>query len=82
MKKLEDYTIMPLFPSQPVDDPQISPDGSKILFTYSEVNLEEDKYDTHIWIYDLDEKKPRQFTYGKTIRVTHVGHLMENPSFF
>ena len=65
MKKLEEYKIMPLVPGQPVGDPQISPDGSKVLFTFSEVNMSEDKYDTHIWLLDLKEKKPRQFTYGK-----------------
>jgi len=65
MKKLEDYKIMPIFPGQPVGDPQINPDGSKVLFTYTEVNMEEDKYDTHIWLHDLKEKKPRQFTFGK-----------------
>jgi dipeptidyl aminopeptidase/acylaminoacyl peptidase len=65
MKKLEDYKIMPIFAGQPVGDPQVSPDGSKVLFTFSEVNMDEDKYDTHIWLLDLKEKKPRQFTYGK-----------------
>ena len=33
---------MPLFPMAPGGDPQISPDGSRTLFTYSEVNMEED----------------------------------------
>ena len=65
MKKLEDYKIMPIFSGQPVGDPQICPDGSKVLFTFSEVNMEEDKYDTQIWLQDLKKKKPRQFTYGK-----------------
>jgi dipeptidyl aminopeptidase/acylaminoacyl peptidase len=65
MRKLTDYKIMPIFPMAPVDDPQISPDGSKVLFTYSEVNMEEDKYDTQIWLLDLKEKSPRQFTFGK-----------------
>ena len=65
MKKLEDYKIMPLYAGQPVGDPQVSPDGSKVLFTYSEVNMEEDKYDTHIWLLDLSKKRPTQFTHGK-----------------
>jgi len=65
MKKLDDYKIMPIFPGQPVGDPQISPDGSRVLFTYSEVNMDENKYDTHIWLHELKEKKPRQFTFGK-----------------
>ncbi|MFB0543771.1 MAG: prolyl oligopeptidase family serine peptidase, partial [Candidatus Bathyarchaeia archaeon] len=65
MKKLVDYKIMPLFPSQPVSDPQVSPDGTKVLFTYTTTNMAENKYDTHIWLLPLKEKKPRQFTHGK-----------------
>jgi dipeptidyl aminopeptidase/acylaminoacyl peptidase len=64
MKKLTDIKIMPIFPMTPVADPQISPDGAKILFTYSEVNMKKDKYDTQIWSYDLENNKPTQFTYG------------------
>ncbi|UCH57593.1 MAG: PD40 domain-containing protein, partial [Candidatus Bathyarchaeota archaeon] len=65
MKKLEEFKIMPLFPMAPVANPEISPDGTKVLFTYSEVNMEEDKYDTQIWLLDLKKKKPLQFTFGK-----------------
>ena len=64
MRKLTDLKIMPIFPMAPVADPQISPDGAKILFTYSEVNMKKDKYDTQIWSYDLENKKPTQFTYA------------------
>lgn len=66
MKKLEEYKIMPIFPAQPVSGPQMSPDGTRILFTYSTVNMDEDKYDSHIWVFDLKEKAPRQFTHGKS----------------
>jgi dipeptidyl aminopeptidase/acylaminoacyl peptidase len=62
MKKLGDYKIMPLFPSTPVSDPQISPDGTRVLFTYSTVDMEGNKYDSHIWLMPLGEKAPRQFT--------------------
>jgi len=62
LKKLEDYTIPKLFPSSPVGDPQVSPDGGRVLFTYTTLDMEEDKYHTHIWLHD--GKKPRQFTYG------------------
>jgi dipeptidyl aminopeptidase/acylaminoacyl peptidase len=65
MKKLDDFKIMPIFSSQPVSDPQIFSDGTKILFTYSKINLEEDKYDSHIWMMDTSGKKPLQFTQGK-----------------
>ncbi len=64
MKKLEDYRITPIFPGQPVSDPQISPDGTKVLFTYTTANVKEDRYHSHIWLLPLDEKEPKQFTYG------------------
>jgi len=66
VKKLEDYRVMPIFPAQPVSDPQISPDGSRILFTYSTVKMKGNKYDSHLWMLHLDEKKPRQFTHGNS----------------
>jgi len=62
MKKLGDYKIMPLFPSTPVSDPQISPDGTRVLFTYSTVDMEGNKCDSHVWLMTLGEKAPRQFT--------------------
>jgi len=65
MQKLEEIEVMPLFPMSPVGDPQISPDGSRVLFTYSEVNMKEDRYDTQIWLLDLGAKKPVQFTSGE-----------------
>ena len=64
MKKLTDYKIMHLFPSSPVADPQISPNGTKVLFTYSMVDMAGNKYRTHIWLQPLDERRPRQFTHG------------------
>ena len=62
---LEDYKIMPIFHRYPVSDPQISPDGTQVLFTYTTTNITKDRYDTHIWSLSLDEKLPKQFTYGK-----------------
>jgi dipeptidyl aminopeptidase/acylaminoacyl peptidase len=65
MQKLEEIEIMPLFPMFPVEAPQISPDGSRILFVFSEVNMDEDRYDAQIWLLDLNTKKPLQFTSGE-----------------
>jgi dipeptidyl aminopeptidase/acylaminoacyl peptidase len=64
MKKLEDYQIIPIIPWQPVADPQISPEGDKVLFTYSKVDYENNEYDSKIWLYDLNDKNSRQFTFG------------------
>lgn len=43
--------------------PSISPDGSRILFTVSRMNLEDDRYDTAIWTWDR-AGGARQFTAG------------------
>ncbi len=47
-----------------VSDPQISPDGKRILFTVTTVNEKEDGYNGHIWEVPSIGGKPRQFTYG------------------
>jgi dipeptidyl aminopeptidase/acylaminoacyl peptidase len=64
MKKLEDYGIMPIFPQEPVSDPQISPDGARVLFTYTTVNMEKDRYSSHVWLLYLKSRMMRQFTHG------------------
>jgi len=48
-----------------VSDPQISPDGKRILFTVTTVNEKEDDYDSHIWLINAEGGKPEQFTYGE-----------------
>ncbi|MHA2173094.1 MAG: S9 family peptidase [Candidatus Kariarchaeaceae archaeon] len=65
LKKLKDYKFMPIFSTTPVSDTQISPNGEKIVFNYSEVNLKENKYDTHLWMTD-PKGNTTQFTYGKS----------------
>jgi len=65
MKKLTDYEIKPIFPELSVSDPQMSPDGDRVLFTYSRTNLKENKRDSHIWLLPLEKGRPRQFTHSK-----------------
>ena len=62
--KLKEYDVDPLLHGTPVEDTQISPDGKNILFVKRETNLEEDRYDTHIWRVSIDGGAPRQFTNG------------------
>ncbi len=50
MKALEEYAISKVMPQEPVSDPQLSPDGSLIAFTYTEVNYDEGRYYSSIWI--------------------------------
>lgn len=43
-------------------DPQLSPDGSKILYVLS--TTEDEKYLPNVWIYDIANKSNRQFTFS------------------
>jgi dipeptidyl aminopeptidase/acylaminoacyl peptidase len=51
-----------------IADPQISPDGSQVVFVREWVNQKADRYDTALWIVptkgDPDGDKPRQLTAG------------------
>jgi dipeptidyl aminopeptidase/acylaminoacyl peptidase len=47
-----------------LSDPQISHDGSHIAFVLSTINIEEDKYDRHIWMANTKTGEKSQFTYG------------------
>ncbi len=46
-----------------VSDPQISPDGSKVLFTRKHVG-EKNDYVSNLWIADVSGGEPRPFTQG------------------
>jgi dipeptidyl aminopeptidase/acylaminoacyl peptidase len=47
-----------------VSDPQLSPDGKTIAFVVSDVNIEKDGYDRHVWLADVATGKYGQFTFG------------------
>lgn len=63
MLSLKKYNVEPLLPSA-AGDPQISPDGEKILFMRGITKVEEDGYEAHIWITPVKGGEPRQFTYS------------------
>ena len=46
-----------------VQDPQFSPDGSRVAFVVSDP-LKGEKRVQHIWMYDLNANATRQFTYS------------------
>ncbi|MDQ7053311.1 MAG: hypothetical protein Q9P14_10605 [candidate division KSB1 bacterium] len=48
-----------------VGDPQWSPDGREVLYTVREVDLEKDRYVTHIWRIRIGEKAPQPMTNGE-----------------
>jgi dipeptidyl aminopeptidase/acylaminoacyl peptidase len=63
MLELKKYDVNPLIPRAPVSNPKISPDNTKILFVRTIVNLDEDRYDSHIWIIPREGGEARQITY-------------------
>lgn len=64
MLELKKYDVNPLIHGTPVSNPKISPDGSKILFVRSIVKLEDDRYESHIWIISCDGREAKQFTFS------------------
>ena len=59
-------TVGHYFDLEAVGDPQISPDGSQIVFTRQWVNKLEDKYETTLWIMRSDGSHQRVFTKGSS----------------
>lgn len=54
-----------LYNAQQVSDPQISPDGSQIIFAVQRVDRKTEKKYTNLWLVASDGSAPaRQFTYG------------------
>lgn len=48
-----------------VSAPRISPDGKRVIFVHTVMDLEEDTYHNHLWMADLEAKKIYQFTSGR-----------------
>ena len=60
-------TLLPMRPEDlprfaTLSDPRIHPDGVRVAFVVSRMNLEDDRYDRQIWIWDGSEARP--FTHG------------------
>jgi dipeptidyl aminopeptidase/acylaminoacyl peptidase len=51
-----------------VSDPQISPDGTKILYTRSWIDRMEDRWQSDIWIMNADGSRNRFLTKGSSPR--------------
>src|SRR5712671_5264076 len=47
-----------------IANPRISPDGSRIVYTYVTVNQKKDGYDTSLWIIAASGGTARQLTSG------------------
>ncbi|NRB63697.1 MAG: S9 family peptidase [Saprospiraceae bacterium] len=57
--QLHDYAKL-----ESVSNPQIAPDGSKIIFTRTWVNLKADKRESDLWIMNADGSQQRFLTQG------------------
>ncbi|MBI2537447.1 MAG: S9 family peptidase, partial [Gemmatimonadetes bacterium] len=64
-----------------VGDPQISPDGSQIVYARSRVNQIEDRWDSELWLMNADGSKPRFLVKGSSPRWssdgTRIAYLAE-----
>ncbi len=54
-----------LFQIKLVNDPDVSPDGSKVVFTVTELDREENRYRTALWQADLAGGESRRITSGQ-----------------
>src|SRR6185369_2333222 len=57
-------TVEAFFELRLVSDPQISPDGKRIVYTLATPDRFNDKRFTNLWIVDSDGKDNRPFTSG------------------
>jgi dipeptidyl aminopeptidase/acylaminoacyl peptidase len=72
-----------------VGDPQISPDGSQIVFTRRWVNTLEDRWDTALWLMNADGTKQRFLLKGGSprwspdgTRIAYIGEADGKPQIF
>ncbi len=58
-------TIDDLFRIRLLGSPQISPDGSQVVFVHKWVDTEKNKYFSNLWRVRTDGGEPQPFTYGE-----------------
>lgn len=58
-------TIEDLAKIKVVGDPQMSADGTRVLYTVKLTNVEKNKYFSHLWLSDAGDGEARQFTFGE-----------------
>jgi dipeptidyl aminopeptidase/acylaminoacyl peptidase len=63
--KKRDITLDDLAKLQRVGGPVVSPDGDWVVYSVSQVDLKEDKGQTHLWMVKWDGSVDLQLTYGK-----------------
>jgi dipeptidyl aminopeptidase/acylaminoacyl peptidase len=75
------FTVDKFLDLEQVADPQISPDGTQIIYTRRQVNKLEDRFDAALWIVSADGSKNRFLTKGGGARWspdgTRIAYLAE-----
>ncbi|MBX7495963.1 S9 family peptidase [Qipengyuania sp. 6B39] len=66
--------IADLLRQKDVSSPDIAPDGSQVVYTVRETDVEKDKTETHIWLAQWDGSGTRQLTH-------RAGETESNPKF-
>ena len=62
------FTVEKYLDYEQVADPQISPDGSQIIYTRRHVNKMEDRWDANLWIMNADGSRNRFLAKGSNPR--------------
>ncbi len=57
-------TIQDLAKIKIVGDPQMSPDGARVIYTVKISDADKNKYWTHLWLAETLGGAPQQFTFG------------------
>lgn len=64
-----------------VGNPQLSPDGSQVIYTRTHVNKQEDRWQSELWIMQADGSRNRYLTKGSSPRWspdgTRIAYLAE-----
>ncbi|HEY3247993.1 MAG TPA: S9 family peptidase [bacterium] len=58
-------TIEDLLALKWIGDPQLSPDGTRIVYVLTAADREANTYRSHLWIVPVGAGEPRQFTWGE-----------------
>ncbi|MCC2668517.1 MAG: peptidase prolyl oligopeptidase active site domain protein [Armatimonadetes bacterium] len=57
-------TAADLFRIQLVSDPQLSPNGERVVYSQQWADVEKNKYFSNLWVVDTRGGEPRRFTHG------------------
>jgi dipeptidyl aminopeptidase/acylaminoacyl peptidase len=60
------FTVDKYLDYETVADPQVSPDGSQVIYTRRWVNKQEDRWDSALWVMNADGSRNRFLTRGSS----------------